>query len=101
MKQLFADVKNAWRAGKVELPRGKPWFRVVGKGVEPTGWQGLAAFYVIITWIIGGSYYAVTGRDPLGLPTGGVPFLAFASLAAFVVCGLICILKTDFSGNRE
>jgi hypothetical protein len=75
---------------------GKAWFRVVGRAVEPITWEGWAAFYVLITWIIGGTYYLITGRDPLGLQID-VPFLGLLSLAFFVVCGLVCILKTDFS----
>jgi hypothetical protein len=100
VKQLIVDLKNAWRAGKVEFPLGEPWFRVIGWGVEPATREGWAAFYVMITWIIGFSYFAVTGRDPLGLPIGGAPLVALA-FVAFVACAAICVLKTDFSRNRE
>jgi len=80
-------------------PIGKPWFRVIGRGVEPITWEGWGAFYALFTWVIGGTYYAFTGRDPLGLPFGGVPLqiLGFLSLVVFVAGALICILKTEFS----
>jgi uncharacterized membrane protein len=82
-----------------QLPIGKPWFKVVGRSVEPITWEGWVAFYAIFTWIIGGTYYAFTGRDPLGLPFGGLALQVLGILAVlvFVVCGVICILKTDFS----
>ena len=79
---------------------GNAWFRVVGRAVEPVTWQGWAAFYVMITWIIGGAYYAFTGRDPLGLQID-LPLLKAASLAIFVACAVLCVLKTDFSRGRE
>lgn len=75
---------------------GKPWFRVVGRAVEPVTGEGWIAFYVLITWIIGGTYYVFTGRDPLGLQID-LPFLGLAALTLFAVCTLVCILKTDFS----
>jgi hypothetical protein len=96
LRELLSELKTAWRTGKVELPMGKPWFRVVGRGVEPVTQEGWFAFYAIITWVTGGTYFLVTGRDPLGLNVGGVP-LQVAALVAFIVCSLICILKTDFS----
>ena len=96
MRELLSELKNAWRTGKVELPMGKPWFRVIGRGVEPVTGEGWAAFYVILTWIIGGGYYVATGRDPLGLQID-LPFLSLFALVLFLVCALICILKTDFS----
>jgi hypothetical protein len=82
-----------------QLPIGKPWFRVIGRTVEPITWEGWAAFYVILTWITGGTYYAFTGRDPLGLPIDGVlaQGLGLLAIVAFVACALTCILKTDFS----
>lgn len=82
-----------------QLPIGKPWFKVVGRSVEPITWEGWAAFYAIFTWIIGGTYYAFTGRDPLGLPLGGLALQVLGILAVlvFVVGGVICIAKTDFS----
>jgi hypothetical protein len=85
-----------------QLPIGKPWFRAVGRGVEPVTWEGWAAFYVMLAWIIGGAYYAFTGRDPLGLPFDGVLLqrLGHMAILAFVACALICILKTDFSRKR-
>ena len=79
---------------------GTAWFRVVGRSVEPITWQGWAAFYVMITWIIGGAYYLITGRDPLGLQLD-LPFLEAASLATFIACGVLCVLKTDFSRGRQ
>jgi hypothetical protein len=79
---------------------GKAWFRVVGRGVEPVTWQGWAGFYVMITWIIGGAYYGFTGRDPLGLQID-VPLLGAAALAIFVACGVLGVLKTDFSRGRD
>jgi hypothetical protein len=96
VRELLSELKSAWRAGKVELPMGKAWFRVVGRGVEPVTGEGWAAFYVIITWVTGGSYFIATGRDPLGLNIGGVP-LQIAALALFMVCAAVCVLKTDFS----
>ena len=99
MRQLLSELKTAWRTRKVELPIGKAWFRVVGRSVEPITWEGWGAFYVILTWIIGGAYYAITGRDPLGLQMD-LPLQDLLALALFVVCGLICILKTDFSRGR-
>jgi hypothetical protein len=85
-----------------QLPIGKPWFRVVGRAVEPVNWEGWAAFYVMMTWIIGGAYWAFTGRDPLGLPFDGVllQVLGFLAIVAFVACALTCLLKTDFSRQR-
>ena len=82
-----------------QLPIGKPWFKVVGRSVEPITWEGWAAFYAIFTWIIGGTYYAFTGRDPMGLPFGGLALQVLGILAvlAFVVGGAICVAKTDFS----
>jgi hypothetical protein len=70
--------------------------------VEPVTWEGWIAYYVILTWIIGGAYCAFTGRDPLGLPIDGVLLQGLGVLAilAFVACGLTCILKTDFSRQR-
>ena len=79
---------------------GNAWFRVVGRTVEPVTWQGWAAFYVMITWITGGVYYAFTGRDPLGLQID-VPLLGAASLAIFVACAVLCVVKTDFSRGRD
>ena len=78
---------------------GKAWFRVVGRAVEPISWEGWAAFYVLITWLIGGAYFLATGRDPLGIDIGGFP-LQVAALALFMACALICILKTDFSRRQ-
>jgi len=54
---VLSGLKNAWRTGKLELPLGKAWFRVIGRAVEPVTWEGWGAFYVIFTWIIGGAYY--------------------------------------------
>ncbi len=96
MRELLAELTTVWRTGKVELPMGKPWFRVAGRSVEPVTGEGWIAFYVLMTWIIGGSYFLATGRDPLGLNVGGVP-LQVAALFAFIACGAICVLKTDFS----
>ena len=95
---MLSGLKNAWRTGKLELPLGKAWFRVIGRAVEPVTWEGWGAFYVIFTWIIGGAYYLATGRDPLGLQID-VPVLL--ALGLFVFCALICILKTDYSRKRE
>ena len=67
---------------------------------RPITWEGWAAYYVILTVIIGGAYYAITGRDPLGLPGGGMPLVAVGFPVVLVVCSLICILKTDFSRQR-
>jgi hypothetical protein len=82
-----------------QLPIGKAWFRVIGRAVEPISWEGWVAFYALFTWIIGGTYFAFTGRDPLGLPIDGVLLQALGILAllAFVVGSVICVLKTDFS----
>lgn len=97
MKELLSELKDAWRTGKLELPIGKPWFRVIGRAVEPISGEGWFAFYAISTWIIGATYYAFTGRDPVGLPLGALlPVFGFASVVLFVVGCLICILKTDF-----
>jgi hypothetical protein len=81
-----------------QLPIGKAWFRVIGRTVEPISWEGWVAFYALFTWLIGGAYYAVTGRDPLGLPIDGslLRVFGFLALLVFVVGGLICVLKTDF-----
>ncbi len=96
MKELLSELTAVWRTGKVEFPMGKPWFRVVGRSVEPVTGEGWIAFYVLMTWIIGGAYFLATGRDPLGLNVGGFP-LQVAALVAFIACGALCVLKTDFS----
>ena len=96
MRELLSELTAVWRTGKVEFPMGKPWFRVVGRSVEPVTGEGWIAFYVLMTWIIGGAYFLATGRDPLGLNVGGVP-LQVAALVAFIACAALCVLKTDFS----
>ena len=80
-----------------QLPIGKAWFRAAGRSVEPVTWEGWVAYYVVLTLIIGGAYYAFTGRDPLGLTNGGLPLVGLGFLVFFVVGALICVLKTDFS----
>jgi len=98
VRQLLTELKTAWRTKK--LPVGKAWFRVIGRGIQPVAGEGWVAYYVIITWIIGGTYYLFTGRDPLGLNVGGFP-LQVGALATFVACGLVCVLKTDFSRRPD
>ena len=100
MKELIFELRKAWRTRTIEFPMGIAWFRVVRRGVvEPVSGEGWIAFYVLITFIIGGTYYLFTGRDPLGLNLD-LPFLALASLALFIACTAICILKTDFNRRR-
>ena len=102
MRELISELKGAWRTGKLEFPMGKPWFRVTGRAVEPVTSEGWFAFYAIFTWVIGATYYAFTGRDPVGLPLGALlPVLGLASLVLFVVGCAICVLKTDFPRHRE
>jgi hypothetical protein len=82
-----------------QLPIGKPWFKLIGRAVEPVTWEGWAAFYAIFTWITGALYYAFTGDDPVGLPFGGATLqvLGILTVIAFVVGVAVCVLKTDFS----